>query len=54
MMRDRFWSKLTAKGERILHKLSIAHRMELGETGPELAAALRAISRKTSDTPHEK
>jgi DNA-binding MarR family transcriptional regulator len=46
--------QLTAKGERILHKLSIAHRMELEETGPELAAALRAISRKTSDTTHEK
>ena len=30
--------QMTAKGERILHKLSIAHRMELGETGPELAA----------------
>jgi DNA-binding MarR family transcriptional regulator len=45
---------LTAKGERILHKLSIAHRIELEETGPELATALRAISRKTSDTTHEK
>lgn len=46
--------QLTARGERILHKLSIAHRMELEETGPELAAALRAISRKTSDTTHER
>jgi DNA-binding MarR family transcriptional regulator len=38
---------LTAKGKRILHKLSLAHRIELEETGPKLAAALRAISRKT-------
>ena len=38
--------KLTTKGRRILHRLSLGHRVELEETGPRLAAALRAISRK--------
>lgn len=38
--------ELTAKGERILHRLSIAHRAELEETGPKLAAALRAVGRR--------
>jgi DNA-binding MarR family transcriptional regulator len=37
---------LTAKGERILHRLSIVHRAELDEAGPKLAGALRAVSRK--------
>ena len=40
--------QLTDKGERILHDLSVEHRSELEETGPGLAAALRAIGRKTS------
>jgi DNA-binding MarR family transcriptional regulator len=40
--------RLTAKGERILHRLSLTHHKELEETGPMLVAALRAISRKTS------
>jgi DNA-binding MarR family transcriptional regulator len=39
--------QLTAKGERILHKLSVAHRAELEEAEPRLVAALRAINRKT-------
>jgi DNA-binding MarR family transcriptional regulator len=39
---------LTKKGERILHKLSLTHRTELEETAPKLAAALRAICRKTT------
>ncbi len=38
--------RLTARGERILHRLSLTHRQELDEMGPNLAAALRAISRK--------
>ncbi len=40
--------QLTAKGERILHNLSLSHRRELEETGPSLAAALRAISRRSA------
>ncbi len=40
--------RLTAKGERILHRLSLTHHKELEETGPKLVAALRSISRKTS------
>jgi DNA-binding MarR family transcriptional regulator len=40
--------RLTAKGERILHRLSLTHHKELEETGPKLAAALRSISRQTS------
>ncbi|MGH9627897.1 MAG: MarR family winged helix-turn-helix transcriptional regulator [Bryobacteraceae bacterium] len=42
--------RLTSKGERLLHRLSLAHRLELEETGPELAAALRSISRKAAQT----
>jgi DNA-binding MarR family transcriptional regulator len=37
---------LTARGERILHRLSVTHRQELDEAAPNLATALRAISRK--------
>lgn len=40
--------RLTAKGERILHRLSLSHHKELEETGPKLVAALRSISRQTS------
>ena len=40
--------RLTAKGERILHRLSLTHHKELEETGPKLVAALRSISRQTS------
>ena len=43
--------QLTTKGERILHSLSVVHRTEVEETGPKLAAALRAISRKTTQHP---
>ena len=39
--------RLTAKGERILHRLSLTHHKELEETGPRLVATLRATSRKT-------
>ena len=42
--------KLTRKGERILHGLSLAHRQELEESAPKLAGALRAISRKAVHT----
>jgi len=38
----------TAKGERILHRLSLTHHKELEEAGPKLAATLRAISRKNT------
>jgi len=41
--------QLTVKGERLLHNLSVAHRTELEETGPTLAAALRAIGRKSTN-----
>lgn len=41
--------RLTSKGERILHKLSIAHRTELEETAPKLTAILRSITRKTGE-----
>jgi DNA-binding MarR family transcriptional regulator len=40
--------RLTAKGERILHRLSLTHHKELEEAGPKLAATLRAISRKNT------
>ena len=39
--------RLSAKGERILHRLSLTHHKELEETGPKLVAALRSISRQT-------
>ena len=42
--------KLTSQGKRILHRLSLAHRTELEDTGPRLAGALRAIIRKTHPT----
>jgi|SRR5579871_936039 len=38
---------LTAGGERILEGLSASHHEELERTGPELAAALRRIMRRT-------
>lgn len=40
--------RLSVKGERILHRLSLTHHKELEETGPKLVAALRSISRQTS------
>lgn len=43
--------QLTTRGERILHGLSLSHRTEVEEMGPKLAAALRAISRKTTPLP---
>jgi DNA-binding MarR family transcriptional regulator len=40
--------ELTAEGEEILRRLSLAHREELEHTAPELASALRAILRRTA------
>lgn len=37
--------RLTRAGASLLRKLSLAHRMELDTTGPELARALRAVMR---------
>jgi DNA-binding MarR family transcriptional regulator len=39
--------QVTRKGERILHNLTVAHRLELEEASPKLAAALRAITHRT-------
>jgi len=38
--------RLTVYGNRVLRRLSLAHRIELEQTGPALAAALRGIGRK--------
>ena len=35
--------RLTPAGERILRKLTLEHRAELGNTGPELMKALQAV-----------
>jgi DNA-binding MarR family transcriptional regulator len=42
--------RLTEEGERILHRLAVAHRTELEQAAPELTRALRAIGRKTGAT----
>ena len=41
--------RLTTKGERILHNLSIAHRTELEETVPRLIAILQSIARRRKE-----
>lgn len=38
--------RLTPAGERVLRRLSIAHRSELQVTGPELARALQRLTRR--------
>jgi DNA-binding MarR family transcriptional regulator len=40
--------RLTAKGERILRKLSIAHRTELEQTGPALITILHSLTTERS------
>jgi DNA-binding MarR family transcriptional regulator len=42
--------RLTSHGESTLHRLSLTHRRELDETGPELAAALQALSQNLHST----
>ena len=42
--------RLTARGKKVLQELARAHRIELEETGPKLAAALRAIGRKKKNS----
>lgn len=39
---------LTPEGERMLRRLSLAHRAELEQIGPALASALRAILRRST------
>jgi DNA-binding MarR family transcriptional regulator len=39
------WVRLTPAGRAILRKLSLAHRMELERSGPELARALGSVLR---------
>lgn len=45
--RREVWVVLTPKGRRKLHKLAVAHRTELEQSGPELARALNAVLRHT-------
>lgn len=45
--RREVWVKLTAFGKAQLHKLALAHRNELEESGPELAKALAAVLRRS-------
>lgn len=40
------WLRISARGERLLRRLSLAHRAELEVAGPALSAALRAIARR--------
>src|SRR5205085_7219553 len=40
--------KVTAKGERLLRKLSVAHVAELRTRGPHLVKALRVLTRSRS------
>lgn len=40
--------RLTPAGERILRKLTLEHRAELGSTGPELMKALQAVLNLTT------
>jgi DNA-binding MarR family transcriptional regulator len=44
--RRRLVLTLTAKAERILHRLSVAHLHEIRESAPTLLATLRALVRK--------
>lgn len=41
--------RLTSKGERILHNLSMSHRTELEEMAPKLIDLLQSITRTTQD-----
>jgi DNA-binding MarR family transcriptional regulator len=41
--------KLTPIADRLLQRLSLAHRTELEATGPRLAAALRTVNREARD-----
>ena len=41
--------RLTSKGDRILHHLSIAHRTELDDTAPRLIEILRSITRRRQE-----
>ncbi|MGA7414229.1 MAG: MarR family transcriptional regulator [Bryobacteraceae bacterium] len=41
------WVRLTPAGRVILRKLTLAHRMELEKSGPELASALNSVLRLT-------
>jgi DNA-binding MarR family transcriptional regulator len=43
--RREVWVRLTASGHASLRKLALAHRAELEASGPELAAALKAVLR---------
>src|SRR3954463_10357408 len=43
---------LTGKGERLLHDLSLPHRAELEQIGPELFDALGAVLRRASSPPN--
>jgi DNA-binding MarR family transcriptional regulator len=43
--------RLTAKGEAVLRKLSLEHRVELGTEGGALAAALQAIVARKGSPP---
>lgn len=40
------WVRLTPAGRTLLRELSLAHRIELERSGPELAKALAAVIRK--------
>jgi len=42
---------LTKKGERLLRKLSIAHRTELNQTAPALITILQSITQTLQDQP---
>lgn len=44
------WIKLTAQGRALLHRLALAHRMELERSGPELARTLNAVLRHSRKT----
>lgn len=43
--RREVWIKVTPLGRRKLHKLALAHRAELEQSGPELARALNTVLR---------
>ncbi|MDE3196535.1 MAG: MarR family transcriptional regulator [Acidobacteriota bacterium] len=44
--RREVWIRITAAGSNLLRKLSLAHRVELENSGPKLAKALKAAIRK--------
>lgn len=45
--RREVWITVTPKGRRILHRLALAHRSELEQSGPELARTLNSVLRHT-------